>query len=52
MERDQVKDDKTSHVIDSHMWPLNMKNLPHPKEAWIVCIADQCAASQETRFSG
>ena len=43
-------DDKTSHVIASHMWPLNIGKLPRTKEAWIVCIADKCVSLRETLF--
>lgn len=43
-------DDKTCHVIASHMWPLNIGKLPRTKEAWIVCIADKCVSLHETLF--
>ena len=43
-------DDKTRHVIASHMWPLNITKLPHSKEAWIVWIADKCVSLHETLF--
>lgn len=43
-------DDRTSHVIYSHMWPLNLKRLPRTKEAWIVCVADKCISLYETIF--
>lgn len=43
-------DDRTSHVIYSHMWPLNPKRLPRTKEAWIVCVADKCISLYETIF--
>lgn len=42
--------DKTSHVIDSHMWPLNIERMPRSKEAWIVCIADKLVSMNETLF--
>lgn len=42
--------EKTSHVIDSHMWPLNIGRLPRSKEAWIVCIADKLVSMKETLF--
>ena len=41
-------DDETSHVIYSHMWPLNLRRVPLSKEAWIVCIADKCVSLYET----
>lgn len=43
-------DDKTGHVIYSHMWPLNPERLPRTKEAWIVCVADKCISLYETIF--
>lgn len=43
-------DDKTSHVIRSHMWPLNIERLPLSKEAWIVCMADKLVSLNETLF--
>ena len=43
-------DDKIRHVIASHMWPLNLRKLPHSKEAWIVWIADKCVSLHETLF--
>ena len=41
-------DDKTSHVIESHMWPLNIKKLPRSREAWVVCVADKWVSLCET----
>lgn len=41
-------DDKISHVIESHMWPLNLENFPRSKEAWVVCVADKCVSLYET----
>lgn len=43
-------DDRTGHVISSHMWPLNLKKLPMTREAWIVCVADKCVSAYETLF--
>ena len=43
-------DENTSHVIMSHMWPLNPLRFPRSKEAWIVCIADKCVSLHETLF--
>ena len=34
-------DEKTSHVIYSHMWPLNTERIHRSREAWIVCLADK-----------
>lgn len=41
-------DDRTCKAIESHMWPLNITNLPLSKEAWLLCIADKICASKET----
>ena len=43
-------DEATSHVIYSHMWPLNPGRIPMSREAWIVCIADKCVSLYETLF--
>lgn len=39
--------DQVQHIIWCHMWPLNLTRLPRSKEAWIVCVADKCAAVGE-----
>ncbi len=41
-------DDRTLHVIHSHMWPLNITRLPRSREAWIVCTADKIVSLRET----
>ena len=43
-------DDRTDHVILSHMWPLNITRIPRSREAWIVCIADKIVSARETLF--
>ncbi len=43
-------DDETSHVIYSHMWPLNPERVPRSKEAWIVCLADKYVSLKESLF--
>ena len=43
-------DDRTRHVISSHMWPFNPVKIPLSREAWIVCIADKCVSLHETLF--
>ena len=40
----------TEHVIRSHMWPLNVRQIPRSREAWIVCVADKCVSLRETLF--
>ncbi|WP_033154383.1 HD domain-containing protein [Pseudobutyrivibrio ruminis] len=39
---------RTQHVIESHMWPLNITKVPKSRAAWIVCIADKCVSTRET----
>lgn len=43
-------DDRTRHVISTHMWPFNPVRIPLSREAWIVCIADKCVSLHETVF--
>ena len=43
-------DEKTMHVIYSHMWPLNITRVPKSREAWIVCMADKYCSIVETLF--
>lgn len=40
--------DKERLIIESHMWPLNIKRLPKSKEAILVCIVDKFSAILET----
>ena len=47
---DNAIDDETSHVIYSHMWPLNPKRIPQSREAWIVCLADKYVSLKESLF--
>ena len=41
---------ETIQIIQCHMWPLNLPDIPRSKEAWVVCIADKCISLQETLF--
>ena len=41
-------DKRTHHVINSHMWPLNITRVPRSREAWIVCAADKIVSIRET----
>ncbi|MBR5407848.1 MAG: HD domain-containing protein [Lachnospiraceae bacterium] len=43
-------DRHTQHVIESHMWPLTLRNLPRSREAVLVCIADKIVSARETLF--
>jgi len=43
-------DDKVARAIESHMWPLNINEIPNSKEAWLLCIADKLEASMEIIF--
>ena len=50
-ERYYSLNEKERNIIKSHMWPLTITNLPHCREALIVCIADKwCSAEETLRF--
>ena len=40
--------DKEKNIIQSHMWPLNPTDMPHSREAVLVCMADKMSSSYET----
>lgn len=40
--------DKEKDIIQSHMWPLNPTDIPHSREAALVCMADKMSSSYET----
>jgi len=44
-------DDEVAKAIESHMWPLNITNIPKGKIAWLLCIADKHCASKESVFN-
>jgi uncharacterized protein len=39
---------KEKDCIRKHMWPLTLGNMPACREAWVVSLADKCAAVYET----
>ena len=41
-------DPQIEHIIQSHMWPLNITRIPRSREAWIVCFADKIVSGWET----
>ena len=49
--RDFMISDKVKKVIESHMWPINIKNFPDTKEARIVSLSDKHVALLETASS-
>ena len=49
--RDFMISDKVKKVIESHMWPINIKNFPDTKEARIVSLSDKHVALLEAASS-
>lgn len=49
--RDFMISNKVKKVIESHMWPLNIKNFPNTKEARIVSLSDKHVALLEAASS-
>ncbi len=43
---------KEQGIIQSHMWPLNITQIPKSREAVIVCIADKFCSLLETLLRG
>ena len=44
---DLALQDAGENIIGSHMWPLNIRNIPRSREAILVCIVDKICAVQE-----
>ena len=43
-------DEKTSHDIYSHMWPLNPERITRYRAAWIECLAAKYVYLRESLF--
>lgn len=46
-ENDFYIPEKVKRVIETHMWPVNIKNFPKTKEARIVSLADKSVCFKE-----
>ncbi len=46
--RDFGVNEDEAHIIESHMWPLNLFSIPRSREAWLVCLADKICSLHET----
>lgn len=42
---------EVKNIIESHMWPMNIKNFPKSKEARIVSLSDKAIALKEALTS-
>lgn len=40
--------EKEKGIIETHMWPLTITDVPRSKEAALVCMADKMSSSYET----
>ena len=38
---------KVCDIINTHMWPFGIRNIPKSKEAWVLNIADNIASIKE-----
>lgn len=47
-QRDFAISDEVKKIIESHMWPINMKEFPQSKEAKIVSICDKMVSLCES----
>lgn len=44
--------DKEKDIIQSHMWPLNPTDIPHSREAVLVCMADKMRRAMRRCWNG
>ena len=47
-----ARDFNASHavqrMIETHMWPLNIRDIPRSRGAWILTLSDKVISTQET----
>ena len=49
-ERDFVLSPIEKNIILSHMWPVNFRERPRSREAWLVSIADKLCSVWESTY--
>ncbi len=46
--RDFQADQLVQEAIRTHMWPLNIRRIPHSKTGWLLTLSDKICSLDET----